>query len=100
MYNNIIFIGGVHGVGKGTICQKIKEKLDFTHLSASEVLKWDDFKNEKGDNINMYIVKTGDNLLSIARNELGCHTKYAELVEVNKLESTIIYPGQVLRFKK
>lgn len=47
MYNNIIFIGGVHGVGKGTICQKIKEKLDFTHLSASEVLKWDDFKNEK-----------------------------------------------------
>ena len=46
MYNNIIFIGGVHGVGKGTICQKIKEKLDFTHLSASEVLKWDDFKNE------------------------------------------------------
>ena len=30
MYNNIIFIGGVHGVGKGTICQKIKEKLDFT----------------------------------------------------------------------
>ena len=48
----------------------------------------------------MYIVKAGDNLLSIARNELGCHTKYAELVEVNKLESTIIYPGHVLRFKK
>ena len=48
----------------------------------------------------MYIVKAGDNLLSIARNELGCHTKYAELVEVNKLKSTIIYPGQVLRFKK
>ena len=43
----------------------------------------------------MYIVKTGDNLLSIARKELGCHTKYTELIEVNKLESTIIYPGQV-----
>lgn len=48
MYNNIIFIGGVHGVGKGTICQKIKDNLDFTHLSASEVLKWDDFNKEKG----------------------------------------------------
>ncbi len=34
----------------------------------------------------MYIVKTGDNLLSIARKELGCHTKYAELVRANKLE--------------
>ena len=48
----------------------------------------------------MYIVKTGDNLLSIARKELGCHTKYTELIEVNKWESTIIYPGQVRRFKK
>ena len=36
----------------------------------------------------MYIVKTGDNLLSIARKEL---------VAANKLESTIIYPGQVLK---
>ncbi len=48
----------------------------------------------------MYIVKTGDNLLSIARKELGCQTKYRELVRANKLESTIIYPGQVLRLKK
>ena len=49
----------------------------------------------------MYIVKAGDNLLSIARKELGCHTKYAELIRRNhKLERTIIYPGQVLRFTK
>ena len=27
----------------------------------------------------MYIVKEGDNLLSIARKELGCHTKYCLL---------------------
>ena len=51
----------------------------------------------------MYIVKEGDNLLSIARKEMDCHIKYAELVEVNKLvrrnqlQSTIIYPGQVLK---
>ena len=45
----------------------------------------------------MYIVKEGDNLLSIARKELGCHTKYAELVRRNQLQSTIIYPGQVLK---
>ena len=48
----------------------------------------------------MYIVKAGDNLLSIARKEMDFHIKYAELVEVNNLESAIIYPGQVLRFKK
>ena len=55
--------------------------------------------NQKGGEIIVYC-KDGDNLLSIARKELGCHTKYAELVAANKLESTIIYPGQVLRFAK
>ena len=45
----------------------------------------------------MYIVKAGDNLLSIARKELGCNTKYVELVRRNQLQSTIIYPGQVLK---
>ena len=48
----------------------------------------------------MYIVKAGDNLLSIARKEMDCHIKYAEIVEENKLERTIIYPGQELRFTK
>lgn len=29
MYNNIIFIGGVHGVGKGTICQEDVFTTDY-----------------------------------------------------------------------
>ena len=33
----------------------------------------------------MYIVKAGDNLLSIARKEMDCHIKYAELVEVKQI---------------
>jgi adenylate kinase len=40
MHRNIIFIGGIHGVGKGTICSKIQKEIDIKHLSASEVLKW------------------------------------------------------------
>ncbi|WP_312923228.1 ATP-binding protein [Empedobacter brevis] len=39
---NIIFIGGVHGVGKGHICQIIKSNVNIIHLTASEVLKWKD----------------------------------------------------------
>jgi adenylate kinase len=42
---NIIFIGGVHGVGKGHICQIIKSKVDIIHLTASEVLKWKDISD-------------------------------------------------------
>ena len=45
----------------------------------------------------MYIVKEGDSLLSIAKNKFGCHKKYFDLIRMNQLESTIIYPGQILR---
>lgn len=45
----------------------------------------------------MYIVKDGDSLLSIAKNKLGCHTKHSDLIRINQLASTIIYPGQTLR---
>lgn len=46
----IIFVGGIHAVGKGTVCEKITKKFDFEHLSASQVLKWNeisDLKNKK-----------------------------------------------------
>jgi len=40
MNKEIIFIGGIHGVGKGTLCKRIASDLNIIHLSASEVLKW------------------------------------------------------------
>lgn len=56
MYNNIIFVGGVHGVGKGTLCRTISDQTDFIHLSASEVLKWKEINiqqtNKVVDDIN------------------------------------------------
>lgn len=44
---NIIFIGGVHGSGKGTICKSIKGKTEFIHLTASEVLKWEELNSQE-----------------------------------------------------
>tara|TARA_B110001452_G_C15235765_1_gene427846 strand:+ start:77 stop:604 length:528 start_codon:yes stop_codon:yes gene_type:complete len=44
---NIIFIGGIHGVGKGTICKKISTSKNIIHLSASEVLKWEKISAKK-----------------------------------------------------
>ncbi|MBS5344490.1 MAG: LysM peptidoglycan-binding domain-containing protein [Clostridium sp.] len=48
----------------------------------------------------MYIVKDEDSLLSISKNKLGCHTKYSDLIRMNQLASTIIYPGQNLRYSE
>lgn len=36
---SIIFICGIHGVGKSTLCQQIKEKLNFECFSASSLIK-------------------------------------------------------------
>jgi adenylate kinase len=39
---NVFFIGGIHGVGKGTICKKIIDNHELFHITASEVLKWEE----------------------------------------------------------
>ncbi len=55
MFKNIAFIGGIHGVGKSTICQKICAELEIEYLSASELIRWneknEDYKNKKVQNI-------------------------------------------------
>lgn len=40
MKRKIIFVGGIHGVGKGTLCQQIRSKYEILHFSASHLLKW------------------------------------------------------------
>lgn len=55
MFNNLIFTGGIHGVGKSTICRHICRELNLEYLSASELLKWkdinEDVKNKKVEDI-------------------------------------------------
>ncbi len=51
---NLLFIGGIHGVGKGTICKKICEETNLIHITASDVLKWNELSkpdNKKVANI-------------------------------------------------
>jgi adenylate kinase len=50
--NNLYFIGGIHGVGKGTICKKISSDFNLNHLSASEVLKWEEISPLENKKVN------------------------------------------------
>ena len=43
-----------------------------------------------------YIVQPGDSLWGIAERFLGSGSRYTEIMQLNGLTSTIIYPGQVL----
>jgi len=55
MIDNIAFIGGIHGVGKSTICRQICDEVKLEYLSASELIKWkdinEDVQNKKVNNI-------------------------------------------------
>jgi adenylate kinase len=55
MIDNIAFIGGIHGVGKSTICLHICDEVKLEYLSASELIKWkdinEDVQNKKVKNI-------------------------------------------------
>lgn len=63
MKNDIILIGGIHGVGKGTLCERIESELGIVHLSASEVLKWKDLNVDSSDKRVADIDSTQDRLL-------------------------------------
>ncbi len=50
----IVFVGGIHGVGKGTICKALAEEFDFLHLSASQVLKWNEINDAKNKKVKNF----------------------------------------------
>lgn len=72
---NIIFIGGIHGVGKGTICKKIALKTDLIHLTASQILKWEEIScidNKLLKNIS----STQDRLINGLKSLIKKNKKY------------------------
>lgn len=44
MKDDIIFIGGIHSVGKGTLCKNVTSGLNVIHLAASETLSFEQVK--------------------------------------------------------
>lgn len=45
--NNIVFIGGIHGSGKGQICDFLTAKTELVHLTASQVIKWEELSPQE-----------------------------------------------------
>ena len=49
--SSLAFIGGSHGVGKGTTCKEICSQTDLIHITASEVLKWNEISDLNNKNV-------------------------------------------------
>lgn len=68
--SKIVFVGGIHGVGKGTFCNEVSKKFSLEHLTASEVLKWNeisDLKNKKVEDISSTQERLINNLAKIVK---------------------------------
>lgn len=73
--NNIIFIGGIHGVGKGTLCKKICNELNLQHLSASDVLKWEEI-SEKENKLVKDFTSTQNRLITNLQQIVNENERY------------------------
>ncbi|MCW3168480.1 ATP-binding protein [Chryseobacterium sp. 09-1422] len=72
---SIIFIGGIHGSGKGRICEEITGKSNLVHLTASQVLKWNEISN-KNEKIVKNISDTQNRLIDNLKNIVSDKNKY------------------------
>lgn len=72
---NIIFVGGIHGVGKTTLCKMISEELFLKHYSSSELIS--NLKNENLDkNKKVSNVIENQNILLESINKYFDNSQY------------------------
>jgi adenylate kinase len=74
MFYNILFIGGIHGVGKSTICKEICQVTGYNYLSASELIKWKQINSDEKNKKVTDIPSTQDRLIN-GLNEVVLNTK-------------------------
>ncbi len=94
MQNQIIFVGGIHGVGKGTLCRKVTVNYNFQHLAASEVLKWSKISsttNKIVDDISLTQEMLIQNLEQIIKPKVnylldGHFTLFSKNKSIHKIE--------------
>lgn len=79
MGKNIIFVGGIHGVGKTTLCKILEERMSIKHFSASQLIK--SLKDDPSVDIDKRVADIGDNqkLLLTAIREYISHNITAVL---------------------
>lgn len=77
--------------------------LDISYKDYPNAMKYNGlngFKREKPTTYTNYTVKKGDSLWSIAQKELGDGTKWEQIKRINNLNTTVIYPNQILKIHR
>jgi adenylate kinase len=89
----LIFIGGIHGVGKTTLCKRIQNDLKITHLSSSDLIA--EIKNEKFASKNIKNVTGNQDLLleALSKHQMEkIHLLDGHFCLLNSRESVVKIP--------
>jgi adenylate kinase len=72
----LVFVGGVHGVGKSTICKLICDNLGIGYLSASDLIKWSELNTDPRNKLVLDIAHTQDRLVTALNASIQIGKKY------------------------
>lgn len=46
--STLLFVGGIHGVGKSTLCDQLSQELHIHRMSASKLIGWEEIAESSG----------------------------------------------------
>jgi adenylate kinase len=101
MYGNIVFLGGVHGVGKSSICKKISRYLKIEHLSSGHLLQWQSNNQNANEKLVSDIHNTQNRLIQTLRTTVKPGAKYlldGHLCLLNKNRKIEKVPYDVFKY--
>lgn len=96
MKSNIIFVGGIHAVGKSTFAEYIKQRHpQIEALSCSELLKWEDPENKQVEDVaanQEKLISRLNELIDVDKPYLldGHFCLINQQQEIETIESTVI----------
>lgn len=77
--------------------------LDISQKDYPQIMKYNGlngFKKDTSITYTNYTVQQGDSLWSIAQKKLGNGTKWEQIKRINNLNTTLIYPNQILKIPR
>lgn len=74
--SKIIFLGGIHGVGKNTMCTLIEKEMDIVHLTASDLIKWSEISPDINNKEVSDVDETQNRLISALRGTIAPSKEY------------------------
>jgi adenylate kinase len=74
--SNIVFVGGIHGVGKGRLCRVLGEHLGWAHLSAGKLIAAAENEPERLDKRVADAVSNQERLLRVLSATMSPGIRY------------------------